>query len=273
MASIEQIARNIDAIDEPDKVLRLHAIAKAISDDFAPGYMPRSNEYPPPKDETMSSLSNRKKRKLAGKARDAVNALAAFADELDDPAEVAFTDAAKELIADLATEPAEAEQDAKCEDCGGTGRDRVPYGERCDACKGSGEDYTPPCEAPYGFEWAGEYRALKAGDWYQHPETENVGPLAMQADGDCLDHMTRHILRKLPAAPKPEDQVPPATRTADGAAGQGGKPLKPGDKRGVEVYVVDGDPDEDGDVIVYLDPIGNFAVAASALRETQGGGE
>lgn len=74
MATIEQIARHIDAIDEPDMVLRLHAIAKAISDDFAPGYMPRFNEYPEPskpleKDQTMNTIQKhiaRIEKELAG---------------------------------------------------------------------------------------------------------------------------------------------------------------------------------------------------------------
>ena len=135
---------------------------------------------------------------------------------------------------------------------------------------------------------------MKAGDWYQHPETENVGPLAMQADGDCLDHMTRHILRKLPAPPKPEDQVPPATTTAEGGAvdapiyGDGyvitppSKPedraWKPGDRAWVEVEVVNGVPDGDGEVRVKTprcDGVFNPTAytLASALRETPGGGE
>ena len=227
----------------------------------------------------MSNLSHRKKRKLAGKARAAVNSLAAFADELDgpdyDPAEVAFTPQAKEMIDALVA--ADAPQTYTAEEAWGKMEEGYECWSMDRGCysrgylNGDGRVAWTEGDDTYAIHHfvAGNKHQYRTGKI--HPEAhkhalqrhiaagmvvgsrvEVVGGWKMGDGGfdipaamapiNCTGSVTgfddrgvrcrvgnihsiypAHCLRLIEAEPeaaspppKPEDQVPPATKTAEG---------------------------------------------------------
>ena len=118
--------------------------------------------------------------------------------------------------------------------------------------------YTPPCDAPDGFEWAGGARVPQEGEYYWNAAANKPTEAAYQT------HSTRHILRKLPP-PKPEDQVPPATKTAEGGGDAG---WKVGDRAWVEVEVRrDAYAENNGNCVVSIDGLTAYC-PPSALHPT-----
>lgn len=103
--------------------------------------------------------------------------------------------------------------------------------------------YTPPCDAPNGFEWAGEERCPRENEWYWSMAYRR--PALASFDFETDKH---HIFRKLPPQ------------------------LKVGDRRWVEVIVCR-EPDCDGDVKVEFPSGDKDWLPASALHATPGGGE
>lgn len=61
--------------------------------------------------------------------------------------------------------------------------------------------YTPPCDAPDGFEFAGEFRAPNKGEWFLMPLSHEPCHAAHKYTQDI------HILRKLPPTFKRGDRV------------------------------------------------------------------
>jgi hypothetical protein len=109
------------------------------------------------------------------------------------------------------------------------------------------EPYTPPCDAPVGFEWAGEARLPKKGEPYADVICCKAQASIATFDFECNP---QHILRKLPDEPA----------------------FKPGDRAWVEVEVAE-DVEDDGEVMVLVprrDDIGSGTTCiyalASALR-------
>lgn len=104
--------------------------------------------------------------------------------------------------------------------------------------------YTPPCDAPEGFEWAGEYRQPDGGEWFWH-NTLNE-PQCARRQGRCLN--SAHILRRLPAKCEDcggtgRDRVPYGER-CDSCNGDGSKPSATTGE-GVGAVEFEGDPDDE----------------------------